>query len=124
MFITASVLHASRAPEPCDVLWEAAGETGWRRWLGPVATVAATCLLLALSFALQYGLAAAAAHQSDGRCAACKMCAPGLTHCLYRAHLPVTQSAMTSESIACEQYAGLHVTLYAASPSKRSRTDA
>ena len=64
-----SMCCMSRAPEPCDVLWKATGETGWRRVLGPVATVAATCLLLALSFALQYGLAAAAAHQSDGRCA-------------------------------------------------------
>ena len=53
------------------MLWETAGETGWRRWLGPIATVAATCLLLALSFALQYGLAAAATHQSDGGCALC-----------------------------------------------------
>ena len=58
-----------RAPEPCDVLWRTTGGTGWRLWLGPAATVAAVCLLLALSFALQYGLAAAAAHQSDGRCA-------------------------------------------------------
>ena len=49
------------------MLWRTTGETGWRVWLGPAATVAAVCLLLALSFALQYGLAAAAAHQSDGR---------------------------------------------------------
>ena len=51
------------------MLWENTGELSWRRWLGPAATVAAVLPLLALSFALQYGLAAAADHESDEQCA-------------------------------------------------------
>ena len=84
-------------------MWEGTGEAGWRRWLGPVATVAITCLLLALSFALQYGLAAAAAHQSDGRCAARRTCACGWRErCTVRtpSALSLVRGAMFTESIA------------------------
>ena len=64
---------SSRAPEPCDVLWEHAEVCGSWVWLGPVATASAAAALLGLSFALQYAMAAAAQNGQKKRRWVCSL---------------------------------------------------